>query len=72
MWLTPQAHPRPPILLLSNPPEVGQAQLQLLPGFVSGDVVGGRASFILEEKNNYPLAMTEMTDINLWACLYHC
>lgn len=33
-----------------NTPEVGQAQLQLLPGFVSGDVVGGRASFILGEK----------------------
>lgn len=31
-------------------PEVGQAQLQLLPGFVSGDIVGGRASFILGRK----------------------
>lgn len=30
----------------TQPPEVGQAQLQLLPGFVSGDVVGGRASFV--------------------------
>jgi len=37
----------------TQPPEVSQAQLQLLPGFVSGDVVGGRASFILgENKTN--------------------
>ena len=28
-------------------PEVRQAQLQLLPGLVSGDIIGGRASFIL-------------------------
>jgi hypothetical protein len=31
-------------------PEVRQAQLQLLPGFVASDVIGGRASFILEEE----------------------
>lgn len=27
-------------------PEIKQAQLQLLPGFVLGDTIGGRASFI--------------------------
>lgn len=45
----------PSTLFHSSPtsPEVRQAQLQLLPGFVSGDVVGGRTSFILgEEKSN--------------------
>lgn len=45
----------PSILFHSSPtsPEVRQAQLQLLPGFVSSDVVGGRTSFILgEEKSN--------------------
>lgn len=31
----------------AQPPEIRQAQLQLLPGFVSGDVIGGRASFML-------------------------
>lgn len=30
----------------AQPPEVRQAQLQLLPGLVSGDIIGGRASFI--------------------------
>lgn len=51
-------------------PEVRQAQLQLLPRFVSGDVVGGRASFILGKKKiSCPLAMNEVTDINFWAHL---
>lgn len=49
-----QAPPPPPAVPLFHfcptSPEVSQAQLQLLPGFVSGDVVGGRASFILGEK----------------------
>lgn len=45
-------------LLYSSPtsPEVGQAQLQLLPGFVSGYVVGGRASFILGEKKQFSIS----------------
>jgi hypothetical protein len=45
----------------STSPEVRQAQLQLLPGLVSGDIIGGRASFILREEkaNNSSLAMTE-------------
>lgn len=37
-------------------PEVGQAQLQLLPGFVSGDVVGGRTPFILGEENQFSIS----------------
>ena len=37
-------------------PEVGQAQLQLLPGFISGDVVGGRTSFILGEENQFSIS----------------
>ena len=51
-------------------PEVGQAQLQLLPGLVSGDVVGGRASFILGEKKTQVTISNDCSDgINLWACL---
>lgn len=61
--------PRLPTVPLYSP-KVSQAQLELLPGFVPGDVVSGRASFILgEEKNNSPLAMIVVTDIKLWACL---
>lgn len=51
-------------------PEVSQAQLQLLPGFVSGDVVSGRASFILgERKNQVTISNDCSDDINLRACL---
>lgn len=51
MQFTAQA-PRGPPTFHSSPasPEVSQAQLQLLPGFVSGDIVGGRATFVLGEE----------------------
>lgn len=52
MQFTAQVSPGPTVLLPSTLPEVSQAQLQLLAGFVSGDVVGGRASFILGRKKN--------------------
>lgn len=46
-------------------PEIRQAQLQLLPGFISGDIVGGRASFILREEKN-SVSATAVSDTQLW------
>lgn len=61
-------YPGSQTLVCSPPtsPEIRQAQLQLLPGFISGDIVGGRASFILREEKKNSVRTTAVSDIQLW------